>query len=210
LAKEIAMVKLEPVVNIIDDDEDVRKSLSQFIKAVGFRARTFGSGQEFLDYYNPSEPGCLLLDVRMPGISGLGLQEKLAEHQDYLPIIFISGHADIGTVVKAFKNGAVDFIQKPFNNQMLLDSINSAIEISLNKYREKAEVAYIKKRLDSLTQRENQVMEKIIEGKTNKNIAFEMDLSPKTIDFHRCNIMEKMGVNSAVQLTKLVLGTIKA
>jgi len=199
------MVKLEPTVNVVDDDENVRDSLGQLIAAVGFSARTFASAQEFLDSYDFSEPGCLLLDVRMPGMSGLGLQHKLAECRDCLPIVFITGHGDVATAVEAFKNGAVDFIEKPFNDQKLLDSINKAVEISLRNWRDKAELADIRKRLDSLTSREHQVMEGIIDGKTNKMIAFELDLSPKTVDYHRCNIMEKMGVNSAVQLTRLVL-----
>jgi FixJ family two-component response regulator len=199
------MVKIEPTVSVVDDDENICESLGRLIKAVGFKVKIFPSAQRFLDSDDFSEPGCLVLDVRMPGMSGLGLQNKLAKHRVCLPIIFITGHGDVATATEAFKNGAMDFIEKPFSDQILLDSINKAIEISLQNYRDKAEMTNIQQRLDSLTSREHQIMEEIIDGKTNKMIAFELDISPKTVDFHRCNIMEKMGVNNAVQLTKTVM-----
>ena len=118
------MVKAEPIVSVVDDDENVRESLKRLIKAVGFNVKAFPSAQQFLDSYNSSEPGCLVLDVRMSGMSGLGLQRKLAEHRDYLPIIFITGHGDVTTATEALRNGAMDFIEKPFSDQILLDSIN--------------------------------------------------------------------------------------
>lgn len=201
--------RIEPTVYVVDDDKNVRESLDRLINAIGFNAKVFASAQEFLDSYDSSEPGCLVLDVRMPGMSGLGLQHKLAENKSCLPIIFITGHGDVTTATEAFKKGAMDFIEKPFSDQKLLDSINKAVEISLNNYLNEAGRANIQKRLESLTPREHQVMEGIIDGKTNKMIAFELDISPKTVDFHRCNIMEKMGVNSAVQLTKTVMKVLR-
>ncbi len=199
------MVKTEPVVFIVDDDDQVRKSLGQLIEAVGFNVSTFASGQEFLDSFDFSCPGCLVLDVRMPGISGLRLQDKLAENRNRLPIIFITGHGDVSTATEAFKGGAVDFIEKPFSDQKLLDSINKAIETSMENYNNQIKVADIQQRMDTLTPREREILEAVVDGKTNKMIALELDLSPKTVDFHRCNIMEKMGVNSAVQLTRVVM-----
>ena len=203
------MAKTEPVVYIVDDNEEVRKSLGKLIEAVGFNVRTFASGQEFLgldlESSDFSSPGCLVLDVRMPGMSGLKLQNKLAEHRSHLPIIFITGHGDVSTATEAFKGGAVDFIEKPFSEQKLLDSINKAIETSLKNYRDQIEIADIQQRIDTLTPREREILDGVVGGKTNKLIGLELNLSPKTVDFHRCNIMEKMGVNRAVQLTRLVM-----
>ena len=202
------MAKTEPVVFIVDDNEEVRKSLGKLIEAVGFNVRTFASGQEFLESSDFSSPGCLVLDVRMPGMSGLKLQNKLAEHRSQLPIIFITGHGDVSTATEAFKSGAVDFIEKPFSEQKLLDSINKAIETSLKNYRNQIEIADIQQRMNTLTPREREILDGVVGGKTNKMIGLELNLSPKTVDFHRCNIMEKMGVNRAVQLTRLVMKVI--
>jgi len=199
------MVKTEPVVFVVDDDKEVRKSLGQLIEAVGFNVGTFASGQELLDSFDFDCPGCLVLDVRMPGMSGLRLQDKLSENRNRLPVIFITGHGDVSTATEAFKGGAVDFIEKPFSDQKLLDSINKAIETSLENYSTQIEVADIQQRMDALTPREREVLEGVVGGKTNKAIALELELSPKTVDFHRCNILEKMGVNSAVQLTRVVM-----
>ncbi|RKY07145.1 MAG: DNA-binding response regulator [Planctomycetota bacterium] len=199
------MAKTEPVVFIVDDNEEVLKSLGKLIEAAGFNVRTFASGQEFLESSDFSSPGCLVLDVRMPGMSGLKLQNKLAEHRSQLPIIFITGHGDVSTAIEAFKGGAVDFIEKPFSEQKLLDSINKAIETSLKNYRNQIEIADIQQKMDTLTSREREILDGIVGGKTNKLIGLELNLSPKTVDYHRCNIMEKMGVNRAVQLTKLVM-----
>jgi two-component system, LuxR family, response regulator FixJ len=199
------MLNIEPTVYIVDDDESVRKSLAQLIDAVGYNVKVFSCAQEFLDSYDSSEPGCLVLDIRMPGMSGLGLQEKLAECRDIVPIIFITGHGDVDTATEAFKGGAVDFFEKPFSDQKLLDSINNAIETSLKSHSNQVEVTDIQERIDALTPRECEILAGVVDGKTNKMIALELDISPKTVDFHRGNILEKMGVNSAVQLTKLIM-----
>lgn len=199
------MLNIESTVYIVDDDENIRKSLAQLFEAVGYNFEIFSSSQDFLDSYDSTKPGCLVLDIRMPGMSGLGLQEKLAKYRDTLPIIFITGHGDVTTAVEAFKGGATDFIEKPFNDQKLLDSIDKSIETSLKNYRNQVEVADIQKRMDALTAREREILKGVVDGKTNKMIALEFEISPKTVDFHRCNIMEKMGVNSAVQLTRVVM-----
>lgn len=199
------MLNIESTVYIVDDDENVRKSLAQLFEAVGYNFEIFSSSQDFLDSYDSTKPGCLVLDIRMPGMSGLGLQEKLAKYRDTLPIIFITGHGDVTTAIEAFKGGATDFIEKPFNDQKLLDSIDKSIETSLKNYRNQVEVADIQKRMDALTAREREILKGVVDGKTNKMIALEFEISPKTVDFHRCNIMEKMGVNSAVQLTRVVM-----
>ncbi len=201
------MSKSEPTVFIVDDDEVICSGISQLVETVGFNTKAFSSAQGFLDFYdcNTACPGCLVLDVRMPNMSGLVLQEKLAEYSNCLPIIFITGHGDVPTASEAFKHGAIDFIEKPFSDQILLDSINKAIKTSLTSHRHHAEIAEIQERMDSLTSRERQILDGIISGKTNKMIAFDLQISPKTVDFHRCNIMEKMGVNNAVQLTKMVM-----
>lgn len=199
------MSEIEPVVCIVDDDESVRQSLVQLTKAIGFDVKAYPCAQEFLDSHDYSAPGCLILDVRMPGMSGLGLQEKLSELKSSFPIIFITGHGDVTTATEAFKNGAVDFIEKPFSDQKLLDSVNKAVELSITNHRLNVQKADVQGRLDTLTKREHQVMEGVVGGKTNKKIALELKLSPKTVDFHRCNILEKMGVNSAVQLTRIVM-----
>lgn len=199
------MLNIESTVYIVDDDENVRNSLAQLFEAVGYNFEIFSSSQDFLDSYDSTKPGCLVLDIRMPGMSGLGLQEKLAKYRDTLPIIFITGHGDVTTAIEAFKGGATDFIEKPFNDQKLLDSIDKSIETSLKNYRNQVEVADIQKRMDALTAREREILKGVVDGKTNKMIALEFEISPKTVDFHRCNIMEKMGVNSAVQLTRVVM-----
>ena len=196
---------VEPTVFVVDDDESVCRSLRELIATVGFNVRTFGSALEFIDSYDPVQPSCVVLDVRMPGMSGLGLQRKLARCGGRLPIVFITGYGDVPTATEAMKNGAVDFIEKPFSEQKLLESINKAVQASLSIHRHQAEIDDIQERLNSLTSRERQILEGIVDGKTNKAIAVELNLSPKTVDFHRCNIMEKMGVNNVVQLTKKVM-----
>ena len=201
------MLEPEPTVFIVDDDAVICDGISQLVEDIGLNTKTFTSAQKFLDFYNydTSCPGCLVLDVRMPGMSGLVLQDKLAKYENCLPIIFITGHGDVPTASEAFKGGAIDFLEKPFSDQVLLDSINKAIETSLKSHRHHAEIAEIQERMDSLTSRESQILDGIVDAKTNKMIALELQLSPKTVDFHRCNVMEKMGVNNTVQLVKMVM-----
>lgn len=195
----------EPVIYVVDDDSDVRESLVSLLGAMGRKVKAFSSAKEFLDSCDFSGSGCIILDIRMPEMSGLNLQNKLCENNCSLPIIFITGHGDVNSATEAFKKGAVDFIEKPFSEQQLLDSIDKAVEKSVSEFSHNMQIEKIKERIESLTDREKQIMEKIVNAKTNKMIAYELGLSHKTVDFHRSNIMEKMGVNCVVQLTKEVL-----
>jgi FixJ family two-component response regulator len=194
----------ETTVFVVDDDEAVRQSLSMLVETVGLNVETYSGGQEFLNEYDPEKAGCLVLDVRMPGISGLELQAKLAEQRCSPPVIIITGHGDVPMAVKAIKAGAIGFIEKPFRDQELLDKIQEAIDIDARQRCELARRAKTEDKLKRLTPRERQVMEHLIVGKPNKKIAAELQISQKTVDFHRTNIFEKMGVNSTVELVRMI------
>ncbi len=194
----------EPTVFIVDDDDEVRDSLEDLVDSVGLKAEIFASAQEFLAAYDPLRAGCLVLDIRMPGMSGLELQEKLGERQAVLPIIFITGHGDIPMAVKAMRRGAVDFIQKPFRDQDLLDRINSALAQGVGRREDMQEQRAIEERIHSLTRRERQVMEMVVEGKANKVIAIDLGLSQRTVEVHRANVMEKMRAKTLADLVRMV------
>ena len=198
-------MKIEPTVFIVDDDEAVRQSLYLLAESVGLQARCFVGPGEFLDAYDPSLPGCLVLDIRMPGMSGLELRAKLTECKIDLPVIFLTGHGDVEMGVGAMKTGAVDFIQKPPNEEVLLDSIQKAIQQDAEKRRHSAEQDSITERLVSLTKRERQIMELLVQGKADKWIARELDISIRAVGLHRRKILEKFCVNSVVELTRLVM-----
>lgn len=195
----------QPVVFIVDDDEAVRDSLSMLMKSVGLNAQDFASAQDFLAAYDPVQPGCLILDIRMPGMSGLELQERLVERAATIPIIFITGHGDIPMAVGAMQKGAVDFIPKPFRDQDLLDRINQAIE--KDRFNREARVARhgLAERIATLTPREKQVMDLVVQGKANKVIAAELAVSQRTVEIHRARVMEKMKVRSLADLVRLVV-----
>lgn len=194
----------EPTVFIVDDDDAVRDSLEDLVDSVGLKAEIFASAQEFLAAYDPLRAGCLVLDIRMPGMSGLELQEKLGERQAVLPIIFITGHGDIPMAVEAMRRGAVDFIQKPFRDQDLLDRINSALAQGVGRREDMEEQRAIEERIHSLTRRERQVMEMVVEGKANKVIAIDLGLSQRTVEVHRANVMEKMRTKTLADLVRMV------
>ena len=194
----------EPTVFIVDDDDEVRDSLEDLVDSVGLRAEIFASAQEFLAAYDPLRAGCLVLDIRMPGMSGLELQEKLGERQAVLPIIFVTGHGDIPMAVEAMRRGAVDFIQKPFRDQDLLDRINSALAQGVGRREDMQEQRAIEERIHSLTPRERQVMEMVVEGKANKVIAIDLGLSQRTVEVHRANVMEKMWAKTLADLVRMV------
>lgn len=197
------MTESELTVFIVDDDDEVRDSLEDLIDSVGLKAESFASAQAFLDTYNSSINGCLLLDVRMPGMSGIELQEKLNSQNAFLPIIFITGYGDIPMAVKAMQQGAVDFIQKPFRDQDLLDRIHVALTQSSGK-REIMQARHeIEKRRLELTRREREVMDKVVEGKANKVIAIELGVSQRTVEVHRAHVMEKMGAKSLADLVRM-------
>jgi RNA polymerase sigma factor (sigma-70 family) len=197
------MLEAEPVVFIIDDDASVRKSLERLVRSVGLRGETFASAPEFLQHAAADGPSCLVLDVRMPGVSGLALQETLTKAGHHIPIIFISGHGDITVGVRAMKAGAVDFLVKPFNDQDLLEAIQEAIVRDRWRRQERATLQNIQRCVDTLTPRERDVMALVVTGMLNKQIATALGTSEKTVKVHRARVMQKMRVSSVAQLVLL-------
>jgi FixJ family two-component response regulator len=193
----------EPVVFIVDDDASVRKSLERLVRSVGLRGETFASAPEFLQRAAADGPSCLVLDVRMPGVSGLALQERLAAARHRLPIIFITGHGDITMSVRAMKAGAVDFLPKPFNDQDLLETIQKAIARDRQAREEWAVLQDIQRRVALLTLRERDVLALVATGLLNKQIAAELGMSEKTVKAHRAQVMQKMQVSSVARLVLL-------
>lgn len=190
-------------VHIVDDEPDVRDALAMLMRSVGLAVTTYPSAQDFLQRYRASGPGCLILDVRMPGMSGLELQERLARERIALPIIIITGHGDIAMAVRAMKAGALDFIEKPFDDQALLDRIHEAIERAARTQDIEAERARIAARYAELTRREKEVMALVVTGRLNKLIAAELGLSTRTVEIHRAHIMEKMEAKSLSHLVRM-------
>lgn len=198
------MEEYEPTVFIVDDDEAVCQSLSMLIETVDLNVQTYHSGQEFLDTYGTAQTGCLVLDVRMPGISGLELQSKLVAEGFNIPVIIITGHGDVPMAVQAIKAGALDFIEKPFRNQVLLDNVQKAIELDAKNRHNHLQEANIAAKLALLTPREQEIVDLLMAGESNKAIAYDLGISPRTVDFHRLHIMKKMGVDSLVGLVRLI------
>lgn len=195
----------KPTVFIVDDDEPVRDSLKMLMRSVGLSAETFSGAAEFLEAYDPDRSGCLVLDIRMPGMSGMELQEKLNEIHAILPIIFITGHGDVPMAVKAIQYGAADFIQKPFRDQDLLDRINKAIEQDASNRAQLLETRDIEERLSNLTPREKEVLELIVDGRPNKVIAADLEVSQRTVEIHRARVMDKMRASSLAHLVRMVM-----
>jgi two-component system response regulator FixJ len=196
---------MEPIVYVVDDDQAMVESLSWIIESVGLKAKTYIRAQEFLDEYDSTQHGCILLDVRMPGMSGPELQLKLNEQGPTLPIIFISGHGDVPLAVRVMKAGAVDFLTKPFNDQILLESINKALRTDKTNREKQQENAQAEAKFALLSPREVQVLQGIVAGKQNKVISAELNISLKTVEAHRASVMKKMSVKSVPELVKLVL-----
>ena len=193
-------------VFIIDDDQAVARSLRWLIETVQLKVETFASAQAFLDGYDPAKPGCLVLDVRMPGMSGLELQERLAARRDYhAPIIFITGHGDVQMAVRAVQAGAYDFVEKPFNDQDLLDRIQRAIAHDAGQRNKEEQRSQLKALFASLTPREREVLDRVVEGMSNKAIANTLGLSAKTVEVHRAKVMEKMHARSISDLVKMAM-----
>jgi FixJ family two-component response regulator len=199
------MQQQAPTVFVVDDDEGVRNSLRFLLKSVGLAARTHASASEFLESYTPSQPGCLVLDVRMPGMSGLELQQQLNLRGAVIPVIFITGHGDIPMAVEAMQQGAFDFLQKPFRDQDLIDRIQRALERDARGRASLAEHTRIRQRLDSLTPREREVLALMTRGKPNKIMAAELGVSQRTVEIHRARVMEKSGAASLAQLVRMVM-----
>jgi two-component system response regulator FixJ len=194
-----------PTIFVVDDDSAVRDALKLLLRSVGQAVETYGSAQEFLDAYTEDRPGCLVLDIRMPGMSGLELQQKLNEKHSILPIIFITGHGDVPMAVEAMQAGAVDFIQKPFRDQDLIDRINQALEKDSSNRAALGERNDIRRRLETLTPREREVLDLVVHGKANKVIAGDLKLSQRTVEIHRARVMEKMQASSLAHLVRMVL-----
>ncbi len=197
----------EPTIFIVDDDSAMRDSLSWLIETIGHPVKTFASAQEFLDSYDQSMPGCLILDVRLPGMSGLQLQSKMQDEKIIIPIIIISGHGDVPMAVKAMQQGAQIFLEKPFRDQELLDSIQLALEKDAINRKKDAELAPVIKCISLLTPREKEIMELMVKGAPNKEIAKICGISVKTVEIHRARVMEKMQANSLPELVQMIINT---
>ena len=197
------MAAAEPLVYVVDDDAAARAAIQSLLHSVGLRAETFGSAQEFLASYRPDTPACLVLDVRLPGVGGLDFQRDLAARDVTIPIIFITGHGDIPMSVEAMKAGALEFLTKPFRGQVLLDAIHKAIERDRAARHEQSKVAELRQRLDTLTPREREVMQLVISGLLNKQIAAELGASERTVKIHRGQVMRKMQAGSLPDLVRM-------
>jgi FixJ family two-component response regulator len=188
---------------VVDDDRSVRDALAGLLRSVGLSVQSFGSTQEFLESERPDAPGCLVLDVRLPGRSGLDFQRELAESSVHLPIVFITGHGDIPMSVRAIKAGAIEFLPKPFHDQELLDAIQLGIERDRARRREAAAIAELKERFGSLTPREREIMALVVTGRMNKQIAADLEVSEITVKVHRGHVMRKMGARSLADLVRM-------
>jgi two-component system, LuxR family, response regulator FixJ len=195
----------EPIVFVVDDDRAMRESLRWLLESVGLTVRTYANAADFLREYEPTQPGCLVLDVRMPGMSGLDLQADLVRRGTGLPTIVVTGHAEVPMAVRAVKAGAVDFIEKPFSDQLLLDRVRQALEIDRLEREVRRRREEARRRLESLTAREREVLMLVAAGKANKEIAAELGLSQKTVEVHRSHVMSKMFVDSLAELIRVAI-----
>ena len=195
----------EQIIYLVDDDEALRDSLIWLLESQGFKVEAFASAEAFLRVWRPEFNGCLLLDVRMPGMSGLELHERLRAHYCTLPVIFITGHGDVPMAVAALKKGAVDFIEKPFNDAELLRIVNQCLANEQESRARRRQDAEVSRRLDQLTQREREVLDLIIVGTLNKQIADVLGISIKTVEVHRARVMEKMAAQSLAELVQNVM-----
>jgi len=191
------------VVFVIDDDASMRDAVSRLLNAVGLTVQTFASAREFLAGRLPDVPGCVVLDVRLPGLSGLDLQREMVERGIHIPVIFITGHGDIPMSVQAMKAGAVEFLTKPFRDQDLLDAVRSGIQLDRQGRKERAELAELRDGLRQLTPREREVMSLVVAGLLNKQIALRLGTSEKTIKIHRSHVMQKMRADSLADLVRM-------
>jgi len=197
--------KKKPTIYIVDDDDGMRRALTVLMTTVGYQAVAFARPADFLAKYDQNHPGCLVLDVRMPEMSGLEVQQQLNRAGSMLPVILVTGHGDIPMAVQAMKDGAFDFLQKPFRDQELLDRINAALKQDAENRAMVERHADVRRRLDSLTPREREVMALVVDGRANKVIAVDLGLSERTVEIHRANVMEKMGARSVAHLVKMHL-----
>jgi len=194
-----------PTAYIVDDDESIRTLWRWLMESNGIAVKTFATAAEFIDSYRNVGTGCLVLDLKLPGMSGLELQEYLHRRSIEIPIVFVTGHGDVPAAVSALKGGAVDFVQKPFSYKDVLSVIEKAFETDAKIRKKRMQQSRIAGRLATLTEREQEVLQRVIEGKPNKIIAAELDISVKTVEFHRAKVMEKMGVTSVAELVQFAM-----
>jgi len=197
--------QIDPTVFVIDDDDAVRGALELLLKSVRLRVETFASAADFLARFDPEDPGCVLLDIRMAGMSGLELYEDLRRRHAIIPIIFITGHGDVDMAVQAMKDGAADFIQKPFHDQTLLDRIQKSLEIDSDNRKLLAQKQKISDRILQLTPRETEVMDLIVDGRPNKVVAHDLGISERTVEIHRARVMKKLGATSLAHLVRMCI-----
>jgi FixJ family two-component response regulator len=199
------MKEKPPVVFVVDDDNGVRSSIRMLLKSIGITATPMASAQEFLAAFDPAQPGCLVLDIRMPAMSGMELQQQLNLLGATIPVIFITGHGDVPMAVEAMQHGAFDFLQKPFRDQDLIDRVQKALARDRDMRAKLGKHDQIRQCLDSLTPREKEVLQLLTQGKQNKVMAGELGLSQRTVEIHRAHVMEKMGASSVAQLVRMVI-----
>jgi RNA polymerase sigma factor (sigma-70 family) len=197
------MIEPNSIVFVVDDDASLREALKSLIRSVGLTVELFGSTQEFLNRKRPEVAGCLVLDIRLPGTSGLDFQRKLMEANIFIPIIFITGHGDIAMSVRAMKAGAIEFLTKPFRDQDLLDAIHTGLERDRARRQRESEIAILRDRFEWLTPREREVLPLVVSGLPNKQIAAEIGTSETTVKVHRSQLMRKMGANSLPELVRM-------
>jgi len=195
----------EPTVFIVDDDEEVREALELLLQSVGLPTESYSSAQAFLERFDPRRPGCLILDIRMKGMSGLDLQDRLSQEPLRPPVIIITGHGDVPVAVRAVKAGAVDFLEKPFNDQALLDGVHRALQQDAERRGQVSRLEEIRSRLERLTPREREILDLVVAGKRNKVIAIDLGISQSTVEAHRAKVMEKMEAATLSDLMRMML-----
>ncbi len=203
----MSLIPKKGTVYVVDDDEGVRDSLQWLLEGKDYRVRCYDSAETFLSRYDPREAACLIVDIRMGGMTGLELQDRLIERKSPLPVVFITGHGDVPMAVRTMKKGAMDFIQKPFQEEALLNLVERMLEQARNSFHEHQNSASREALLSKLTSREAQVLERIVAGRLNKQIADDLGISIKTVEAHRANIMEKLNANTVADLLKIALGS---
>jgi two-component system, LuxR family, response regulator FixJ len=205
LVKDAPASSLQPAVYIVDDDQATRKSLRWLVETLGVPVKTFHCAVSFLDAYDPNQPGCLILDVMMPGMSGLDLLREMNERHIEIPVIVLTGYGDVPTAVRALKNGAIEFLEKPPNDETLLEHIRKALALDSRRRRERGALEIVRERMAKLTPREYQILQLVIEGLSSKEIAVRLSVSFKTVEAHRAKIMRKMEAESVAQLVRMVV-----
>ena len=195
----------DAIVHVVDDEAEVCNAVAMLLRSVGLQSRTYGSAQAFLEGYRPGTPGCIVLDVRLPGMSGLELQERLQRSGITLPVIVMTGHGDIQMAVRAMRAGALDFVEKPFNDQTLLDRVHEGVARSMQSHDADGERAQVQSRYNSLSEREREILKHVVDGRPNKLIADELGLSTRTVESHRAHIIEKMQASSLSHLVRMAV-----